>query len=290
MTGQGVYPRPIQHLLPIRVGVGGTPESFARAGKLGLPLCSCDYRGWNRARFRPLVDYYRENARQAGHTGNNLEVSIHSIGFIADTSAQAADDFYPSYTELFNRIGKERGWPPITRAQFEASRGPTGALLVGDPESIAEKIVYEHNVLGGINQMTILLNGGMIPHRKTMRAIELLGTKVAPLVRKRSWHPWLNRRVPLMRPCNNLLQVSSPIVAWRESSAKPVSNSRVPRLTAQPSARDQVALGTLPYSAMAASRADTVGSSIQMEARSVALSPAAMSARIDNPPQLAILN
>jgi probable LLM family oxidoreductase len=183
LTGQGVYPRPIQDLLPIRVGVGGTPESFARAGKLGLPLVIAIIGGEPR-RFRPLVDYYRESARQAGQTGNNLEVGIHSIGFIADTSAQAADDFYPSYAELFNRIGRERGWPPITRAQFEASRGPTGALLVGDPESIAEKIVYEHNVLGGISQMTILLNGGMIPHRKTMHAIELLGTKVAPLVRK----------------------------------------------------------------------------------------------------------
>ena len=183
LTGQGVYPRPIQDLLPIRVGVGGTPESFARAGRLGLPLVVAIIGGEPR-RFRPLIDYYRESARQAGHIGNHLEVGIHSIGFIADTSAQAADDFYPSYAELFNRIGRERGWPPITRAQFEAGRGPTGALLVGDPDSIAEKIVYEHNVLGGISQMTILLNGGMIPHRKAMHAIELLGTKVAPLVRK----------------------------------------------------------------------------------------------------------
>ena len=183
LTGQGVYPRPIQDLLPIRVGVGGTPESFARAGKLGLPLVVAIIGGEPR-RFRPLIDYYRESARQAGHISDNLEVGIHSIGFIADTSAQAADDFYPSYAELFNRIGRERGWPPINRAQFEASRGPTGALLVSDPESIAEKIVYEHNVLGGISQMTILLNGGMIPHRKAMHAIELLGTKVAPLVRK----------------------------------------------------------------------------------------------------------
>ena len=169
LTGQGVYPRPIQDLLPIRVGVGGTPESFARAGKLGLPLVVAIIGGEPR-RFRPLVDYYRESARQAGHTGNNLEVDIHSIGFIADTSAQAADDFYPSYSELFNRIGKT-GWPPITRAQFDAGRGPTGALLVGDPESIAEKIVYENNVLGGISSMSILLNGGIIRiARRCMRS------------------------------------------------------------------------------------------------------------------------
>jgi probable LLM family oxidoreductase len=183
LTGQGVYPRPIQNPLPIRVGVGGTPESFARAGQLGLPLVVAIIGGEPR-RFRPLVDYYRESARDAGHTGNNLEVGIHSIGFVADNSAQAADEFYPSYAELFNRIGKERGWPPITRAQFDASRGPTGALLVGDPEAIAEKIVYENNVLGGIGSMSILLNGGMIPHRKAMHAIELLGTQVAPIVRK----------------------------------------------------------------------------------------------------------
>ena len=183
LTGQGVYPRPIQNPLPIRIGVGGTPESFARAGKLGLPLVVAIIGGEPR-RFRPLIDYYRESGRRAGHTENNLDVGIHSIGFVADTNTQAADDFYPSYAELFNRIGRERGWPPITRAQFDASRGPTGALLVGDPESIAEKIVYENRVLGGISSMSILLNGGIIPHRKAMRAIELLGTKVAPPVRK----------------------------------------------------------------------------------------------------------
>jgi len=192
LTGQGVYPRPVQHPLPIRVGVGGTPQSFARAGALGLPLAVAIIGGEPR-RFRPLVDLYRESAKNARYVPKKdgpmsshppeLDVSIHSIGFVADTTAQAADDFYPSYAELFSRIGRERGWPPITRAQFDATRGPTGALLIGDPESVAEKIVYEHNVLGGVNRMTMLLNGGMIPHRKAMHAIELLGTKVAPLVR-----------------------------------------------------------------------------------------------------------
>ena len=193
LTGQGVYPRPVQHPLPIRIGVGGTPNSFVRAGTLGLPLVVAIIGGEPR-RFRPLVDLYRESGKRAGHSPKRdgptssrpaeLDVSIHSIGFVADTTAQAADDFYPSYAELFSRIGRERGWPPITRAQFDATRGPTGALLIGDPESVAEKIVYEHKVLGGISGMTMLLNGGMIPHRKAMRAIELLGTKVAPLVRK----------------------------------------------------------------------------------------------------------
>jgi probable LLM family oxidoreductase len=183
LTGQGVYPRPIQNPFPIRVGVGGTPKSFARAGFLGLPLAVAIIGGEPR-RFRPLVDLYRESGERAGHAEEGLDVSIHSIGFVADTNEQAADDFYPSYSELFNRIGKERGWPPISRAQFDASRAPTGALLIGDPETVAEKIVYENNVLGGINRFTILLNGGMIGHRKTMRAIELLGTRVAPMVRK----------------------------------------------------------------------------------------------------------
>jgi probable LLM family oxidoreductase len=183
LTGQGVYPRPVQNPFPIRVGVGGTPQSFGRAGLLGLPLAVAIIGGEPR-RFRPLIDFYRESGDRAGHTADKLDVSIHSIGFIADTTEQAASDFYPSYSELFNRIGKERGWPPISRAQFDASRGPTGALVIGDPETVAEKIIYENNVLGGINRFTILLNGGMIGHRKTMQAIELLGTQVAPMVRK----------------------------------------------------------------------------------------------------------
>jgi probable LLM family oxidoreductase len=193
LTGQGVYPRPVQNPLPVRIGVGGTPQSFARAGALGLPLVVAIIGGEPR-RFRPLIDLYRESGKNAGYGSEQdgptssrpteLDVGIHSIGFVADTTAQAADDFYPSYAELFTRIGRERGWPPITRAQFDASRGPTGALLIGDPESVAEKIVYENKVLGGISGMTMLLNGGMIPHRKALHAIELLGTKVAPLVRK----------------------------------------------------------------------------------------------------------
>jgi probable LLM family oxidoreductase len=183
LTGQGVYPRPVQNPLPIRVGVGGTPQSFARAGLLGLPLAVAIIGGEPR-RFRPLIDFYRQSGDRAGHTAEELDISIHSIGFIADTTEQAADDFYPSYSELFNRIGKERGWPPISRAQFDAGRGPAGALLIGDPDTVAEKIIYENNVLGGISRFTILLNGGMIGHRKTMRAIELLGTRIAPMVRK----------------------------------------------------------------------------------------------------------
>jgi probable LLM family oxidoreductase len=183
LTGQGVYPRPVQNPLPIRIGVGGTPHSFARAGALGIPLVVAIIGGEPR-RFRPLIDLYRESGRRAGHPPEALNVSIHSIGFLADTTAQAANEFYPSYAQLFNRIGKERGWPPITPAQFDAARGSTGALLVGDPDSVAEKILSENEALGGISRMAILLNGGMIPHSKTMHAIELLGTQVAPIVKK----------------------------------------------------------------------------------------------------------
>jgi probable LLM family oxidoreductase len=193
LTGQGVYPRPIQNPFPIRVGVGGTPQSFARAGLLGLPLVVAIIGGEPR-RFRPLIDLYREAGRQAGHgpekNGSDfarpvgLDVSVHSVGFLADTKKQAVDDFYPPFSEIFGRIGKERGWPPLSRAQFDAACGPTGALLVGEPESVAEKILYENEVLGGISRITILLNGGVIPHRKAMHAIELLGTRVAPMVRK----------------------------------------------------------------------------------------------------------
>jgi probable LLM family oxidoreductase len=193
LTGQGVYPRPIQDPFPIRVGVGGTPKSFARAGLLGLPLVVAIIGGEPR-RFRPLIDLYREAGSKADQRIQydrpdtarpvGLDVSIHSVGFVADSKKQAADEFYPPYAEIFGRIGRERGWPPISRAQFDASCGPKSALLVGDPESVAEKILYENEVLGGISRMTILLNGGVIPHRKAMHAIELLGPRVAPIVRK----------------------------------------------------------------------------------------------------------
>src|ERR1700676_5214741 len=133
LTGQAVYPRPLQDPLPIWVGVGGTPESFARAGMLGLPLMVAIIGGEPR-RFRPLIDLYREAARRAGHSPERLIVGLHSIGFLGDTTQQAADDFYPGYAHTFTEIGKERGWPPATRAQFDAVRGPTGALLIGNAE------------------------------------------------------------------------------------------------------------------------------------------------------------
>src|SRR5687767_12314371 len=183
LTGQGVYPRPVQDPLPIWLGVGGTPASFARAGVLGLPLMVAIIGGETR-RFRPLVDLYREAGAQAGHPPERLTVGVHSLGYVAETTEAAVDDFFPGYARAFTDIGKERGWPPVTRGRFEAQRGEHGALLVGSPDEVAEKIVRHSEALGGISRMSFQMNVASLPHAKLMRAIELLGTRVAPAVRK----------------------------------------------------------------------------------------------------------
>src|SRR5271163_3729954 len=183
LTGQAVYPRPLQDPLPIWVGVGGTPESFARAGMLGLPLMVAIIGGEPR-RFRPLIELYREAGRRAGHSADKLIVGLHSIGFLGGTTKQAADDFYPGYAHTFTEIGKERGWPATTHAQFDALRGPTGALIIGDAETVAERILYVDEALGGLARITFQMGVSTLPHEKMLRAIEILGTKVAPRVRK----------------------------------------------------------------------------------------------------------
>src|SRR5467141_3959235 len=149
LTGQAIYPRPMQAPLLIWVGVGGTPTSFVRAGILGLPLMVAII-GGEPERFRPLIDLYREAGRRAGHPAEKLTVGLHMVGFLADTTEQAADEFYPGYAHTFTEIGKERGWPPTTRAQFDAVRGPTGALIIGDAKTVADKIRYVNEVLGGL--------------------------------------------------------------------------------------------------------------------------------------------
>jgi probable LLM family oxidoreductase len=183
LTGQGVYPRPIQNPLPIWVGVGGTPKSFVRAGTLGLPLMVAIIGGETR-RFRPLIDLYREAGARAGHPADRLKVGVHSLGYVAGTSQEAADDFFPGYARAMTDIGKERGWSGMTRASFDAQRGPYGALLVGDPEEVAEKIIRHSSALGGISRITFQMNAASLPHAKLMRAIQLLGTRVAPIIRK----------------------------------------------------------------------------------------------------------
>src|SRR6201988_3131509 len=183
LTGQAVYPRPLQNPLPIWIGVGGTPESFARAGMLGLPLMVAIIGGEPR-RFRPLIELYREAGRRAGHSPERLTVGLHSVGFLAGTTDEAAEIFFPGYAHTFTEIGKERGWPPATRAQFDALRGPTGAMLIGDAKTVAKKILYVNDVLGGISRVTFQMGVSTLPHEKMLRAIEILGTQVAPIVRR----------------------------------------------------------------------------------------------------------
>jgi probable LLM family oxidoreductase len=182
LTGQGVYPRPLQDTLPVWVGVGGTPASFARAGALGLPLMVAIIGGEPR-RFRPLIDLYYAAGQRAGVPADQLKVGLHAIGFLGDTTQQAADDFYPGYAHTFTEIGKERGWSRTTRAQFDATRGPTGALLIGDAETVVEKVLSFNETLGGLARLTFQMGVSTLPHAKMMRAIEILGTKVAPMVR-----------------------------------------------------------------------------------------------------------
>jgi probable LLM family oxidoreductase len=182
LTGQGVYPRPLQNPLPVWVGVGGTPESFARAGALGLPLMVAIIGGETR-RFRPLVDLYREVGRRAGHAPEKLRVGVHALGYVAETTQQAADDFFPGYAKTFTRIGRERGWPPVTRAHFDAVRGHHGAAMVGSPAEVAEKILRHSEELGGISRLTFQMDVAELPQEKLLRAIELLGSQVAPIIR-----------------------------------------------------------------------------------------------------------
>ena len=183
LRNQAIYPRPLQNPLPIWLGVGGTPQSFVRAGVLGLPLMVAVI-GGETHRFRPLIDLYRQAGKEAGHPPEQLKVGLHSLGYVAETTQQAMDDFYPGYAETFTRIGKERGWPPVTRAHFEAQVGPLGALIVGGPEDVAEKILRHSKALGGIFRVAFQMDNAALPQEKLLQSIELLGTQVAPLVNK----------------------------------------------------------------------------------------------------------
>jgi probable LLM family oxidoreductase len=180
----GVYPRPLQERLPVWVAVGGNPGSAVRAGALGLPMALAII-GGAPERFAPLVELYRDAAREAGHDPATLPLSINSHTYVAESAEQAADEFFPAYSEMMNRIGRERGWSPMTRQQFDSLRSPRGALVVGSPEQVVEKILFQHELFGHerfLAQMSV----GSLAHDKVMRAIELLGTEVAPAVREES--------------------------------------------------------------------------------------------------------
>ncbi|HEY1509455.1 MAG TPA: Atu2307/SP_0267 family LLM class monooxygenase [Solirubrobacteraceae bacterium] len=177
----GVYPRPVQDSLPIWVAVGGTPESVIRAGKLGLPLTLAII-GGQPERFAPLIKLYRNALDAHGHDPATARIAINTHAFVAETSAKADSAFAGSYLQMMNRIGRERGWPPAGREQYEALRSPSGALAVGSPEQVAEKILFEHQLFGHqryIGQMSV----GAVAHADVMRSIELFGTEVAPIVR-----------------------------------------------------------------------------------------------------------
>ena len=140
--------------------------------------------GGETRRFRPLVDLYREAGRRAGFSPDRLKVGVHSLGYVAATAKEAADDFFPGYARAFTTIGKERGWGPITRAQFESQLTPNGALLVGSPDEVAAKILRHSQALGGISRITFMMNGASLPHLKLMSAIDLIASRVAPVLRE----------------------------------------------------------------------------------------------------------
>lgn len=181
LKNQPIYPRPYQDQLPLWIGVGGTPESFVRAGKLGIPLMIAIIGGETR-RFRGLVDLYKEAGKQAGHAPEKLKVGVHSLGYVAASKSKALADYYPGYAETFTRIGKERGWPPITPAHFDAQVGKNGALLVGEPEEIAEKIMRFSDDLGGVSRFTFQMDNAGLSHTQLIESIELIGNKVIPFI------------------------------------------------------------------------------------------------------------
>ncbi|PZR21625.1 MAG: LLM class flavin-dependent oxidoreductase [Citrobacter freundii] len=178
-----VYPRAVQPKLPVWLGVGGTPESFVRAGQLGLPLMVAII-GGNTSRFRPLVDLYREAGHRAGFTPDQLKVGLHSPGYVSLDNEQAEAEYYPGYAELWTKLGRERGWPPVTKAQFDHLISPSGVLVVGGPERVAEKLLRHSEALGGIDRFTFQMDNAGLTHEQLMRSIELIGTKVMPLLKK----------------------------------------------------------------------------------------------------------
>ena len=174
-----IYPRPIQKSVPIWLGVGGTPQSFARAGTLGLPLMVAII-GGNTHRFRPLVDIYRQAGKEAGHGPDKLKVGLHSLGYVANSMGEAIDLYYEGYAKMFTKIGKERGWGPVTREQFDQQTGPLGAIVLGDPDQVSEKIRRHSEALGGIDRFQFQMDIADITHENLLKSIELIGKKVIP--------------------------------------------------------------------------------------------------------------
>ncbi|GJE59406.1 LLM class flavin-dependent oxidoreductase [Methylobacterium trifolii] len=182
LDGQGVYPRPHQARIPIWLGVGGTPASFARAGTLGLPLMVAII-GGSFERFRPLVDLYREAGRRAGHATETLRVGVHAMGFVGDTDEAAREAFFPGWAHMFTEIGRERGWARVTRPQFDAMCGSGGAFLIGSPGTVRDKVLAANEALGGLSRITFQMSSAMLETEAMQRSIRLLGTEVSPAVK-----------------------------------------------------------------------------------------------------------
>lgn len=184
IDNRGVYPQPLQSPLPVWIAVGGTPQSAYRAGILGIPM-ALGIIGGEPERFKSLADLHRKGAREKGHAEPAL--SINSHGFIADTSQEAADIAFPAFKQTMDKIGKERGWPPMTREQFETSRTIRGANFVGSPQEIIDKILFQHEIFGH-SRFLLQMSVGSIPHENLLRSIELFATEVAPAVKKELGH------------------------------------------------------------------------------------------------------
>ncbi len=181
LNNAGIYPRPVQKRMPLWIAVGGTPQSAVRAASLGLPMALAIIGGDPR-RFTPLFDLYRQAAARAGRTQEEGKLSLNMHGFVSDTNEKARDIYSAAHLEVMNRIGRERGWPAQGRAQFEASCGPNGNLVIGDPDQVAERIIGLHKLFRN-DRILIQRAIGTVPHREQLRAIELMGSKVAPIVR-----------------------------------------------------------------------------------------------------------
>jgi len=183
LKNQAIYPRPLQKQLPVWLGVGGTPESFVRAGALGLPLMVAVI-GGETHRFRPLVNLYREAGKKAGFLPEQLQVGLHSFGYVAETKQKAIADYYPGHAETMTRIGRERGWAPVTRGSFDAQMSTNGAYVIGNPQEVADKILRHSEALGGISRFTFQMDNAGLTHAQLLECIQLIGSDVIPLVNK----------------------------------------------------------------------------------------------------------
>ncbi|WP_316736724.1 Atu2307/SP_0267 family LLM class monooxygenase [Pedobacter aquatilis] len=181
LNNMPVYPRALQQHLPIWLGVGGTSESFVRAGTLGLPLMVAVI-GGETARFRPLIDIYRKAGAEAGFKPEEMKVGLHSPGYVSETTSQAVEEYYPGYAKLWTEAGKQRGWPPVTRVGFNHAIGINGSLVVGSPEQVANKLLKHSEALGGIDRFTFQMDNAGLTHQQLTSAIQLIGKRVIPLV------------------------------------------------------------------------------------------------------------